>query len=75
MNQQEKRDAEMNKLYGDRGEIAWGNQIRSYVLDDRRVKDHRTGEETGNPERVLDGDIQAVIEAELRHRAIGRRKK
>ncbi len=73
--EQEKRDAEMTRLYGDRGEIAWGNQIRSYVLDDRRVKDHRTGEETGNPERVLDGDIQAFIEAELRRRAAGKKKK
>ena len=57
--EQAKRDQEMEKLYGDRGEIAWGNQIRSYVLDDRRVKDHRTGVETGNPERVLDGDLQS----------------
>jgi len=72
--EQEKRDAEMQKLYGDRGEIAWGSQIRSYVLDDRRVKDHRTGVETGNPERVLDGDIQDFIEAELRRKAAARRK-
>jgi peptide chain release factor 2 len=73
--EQEKRDQEMHKLYGDKGEIAWGSQIRSYVLDDRRVKDHRTGVETGNPERVLDGDIQAFIEAELRRRASGKRTK
>lgn len=66
---QEQRDAEMSKLYGDRGEIAWGSQIRSYVLDDRRVKDHRTLVETGNPERVLDGDLQDLIEAELRRKA------
>jgi peptide chain release factor 2 len=72
--EQEKRDQEMQKLYGDRGEIAWGSQIRSYVLDDRRVKDHRTGVETGNPERVLDGDLQEFLEAELRHRATGRKK-
>lgn len=67
--QQEQRDQEMQKLYGDRGEIAWGSQIRSYVLDDRRVKDHRTLVETGNPERVLDGDLQEFIEAELRRKA------
>jgi peptide chain release factor 2 len=73
--EQEKRDAEMSKLYGDRGEIAWGSQIRSYVLDDRRVKDHRTGVETGQPEKVLDGDIQEFIEAELRRRATKKSKK
>jgi peptide chain release factor 2 len=73
--EQEKRDAEMTKLYGDRGEIAWGSQIRSYVLDDRRVKDHRTGVETGNPERVLDGDLQEFIEAELRRKASKKGKK
>jgi len=72
--EQEKRDQEMQKLYGDRGEIAWGSQIRSYVLDDRRVKDHRTGLETGNPERVLDGDLQAFIEAELRRKAAAKKK-
>jgi len=72
--EQEKRDAEMHKLYGDRGEIAWGSQIRSYVLDDRRVKDHRTGVETGTPERVLDGDLQEFIEAELRRRASSKKK-
>ena len=66
---QQQRDQELQRLYGDKGEVAWGNQIRSYVLDDRRVKDHRTGLETGNPERVLDGDLQPFIEAELRRRA------
>jgi peptide chain release factor 2 len=71
---QEERDQEMESLYGDKGDIAWGSQIRSYVLDDRRVKDHRTGEETGNPERVLDGDLQAFIEAELRRQASKRNK-
>jgi peptide chain release factor 2 len=72
--EQEKRDQEMQKLYGDRGEIAWGSQIRSYVLDDRRVKDHRTGVETGNPERVLDGDLQEFLEAELRRRSSVKKK-
>jgi peptide chain release factor 2 len=73
--EQEKRDQEIHKLYGDKGEIAWGSQIRSYVLDDRRVKDHRTGVETGNPERVLDGDVQEFIEAELRRRATKQKSK
>jgi len=71
---QAERDQELQSLYGDKGEIAWGSQIRSYVLDDRRVKDHRTLHETGNPERVLDGDIQDFIEAQLRRRAEGRNK-
>jgi peptide chain release factor 2 len=70
---QSERDKEMESLYGDRGEVAWGNQIRSYVLDDRRVKDHRNGAETGNVERVLDGDVQMFIEAELRRRASKRK--
>jgi len=69
---QAERDKELHQLYGDKGEIAWGSQIRSYVLDDRRVKDHRTGVETGQPERALDGDIQMFIEAELRRRAANR---
>ncbi|MCG3177731.1 MAG: Peptide chain release factor 2 [Phycisphaerae bacterium] len=67
--EQERRDAQLAKLYGDKGEIAWGSQIRSYVLDDRRVKDHRTLEETSDVDAVLDGDIQAYIDSQLRHRA------
>lgn len=43
----------------------WGSQIRSYVLDDRRVKDHRTNEETRNPDAVLDGGIDAFLKAYL----------
>ena len=51
-----KRDAEMAKLYGEKGEIAWGSQIRSYVLNPyQMVKDHRTGMEVGNVQAVLDG--------------------
>ncbi len=67
--EQRKRDSDLAKLYGEKGQIAWGNQIRSYVLDDRRVKDHRTNVETFNPDRVLDGDIQMFIDAYLRKRA------
>jgi peptide chain release factor 2 len=67
--EQAKRDAELRQLYGDKGSIAWGNQIRSYVLDDRRVKDHRTNVETGNVESVLDrGELDSFIDAELRRR-------
>ncbi len=43
----------------------WGSQIRSYVLDDRRVKDHRTGYQTGNTDGVLDGDIDGFLKANL----------
>ena len=67
--EQAKRDEELKKLYGDKGAIAWGNQIRDYVLDDRRVKDKRTGVETSNVERVLDrGELDDFIDAELRRR-------
>jgi peptide chain release factor 2 len=65
------RKAEMNALSGDRGDNAWGNQIRSYVLAPyQQVKDLRTGYETGNVAAVLDGDLDAFMEAEL-HRQRG----
>jgi peptide chain release factor 2 len=74
--EQEKRDKEMNKLYGDKGEIAWGNQIRSYVLQPYQlVKDHRTGHETGNVEAILDGKLDEFIDSCLRHRAKFKAKK
>jgi peptide chain release factor 2 len=67
--EQAKRDAELKKMYGEKGAIAWGNQIRNYVLDDRRVKDLRTGVETTNVESVLDrGELDDFIDAELRRR-------
>jgi peptide chain release factor 2 len=70
MLQQKKRDAELAKLYGAKGEIAWGNQIRSYVMQPyQMVKDHRTSFQTGNVEAVLDGELDGFIEAYLRHRA------
>jgi peptide chain release factor 2 len=68
--EEEKRNKEMAGLYGPKGEIAWGNQIRSYVLQPYTlVKDHRTDHETGKVSDVLDGDIQKFIEAYLRQRA------
>ena len=68
--EQAKRDAELAKLYSDKGEIAWGNQIRSYVLHGStiHVKDHRTGYTVGDVQRVLDGDIQGFIDARLRQK-------
>jgi len=69
MMEQAKRDDELKKLYGEKGSIAWGNQIRSYVLDDRRVKDHRTNVETTQVEAVLDrGELDQFIDAELRRK-------
>jgi peptide chain release factor 2 len=64
------REAQLAALRGDRGEIAFGSQIRSYVLHPyQMVKDHRTGVETGNIQAVLDGDLDQFIAAELRRRA------
>jgi peptide chain release factor 2 len=71
--QQQQRDKEIAKLYGQKGEIAWGNQIRSYVLQPYTlVKDHRTDHETAKTQDVLDGDLEAFIEAELHRRAAAR---
>jgi peptide chain release factor 2 len=62
-----KREAEFAKMYGEKGEIAFGNQIRSYVMQPYTlVKDHRTEYETGNIQAVLDGEIDPFIEAFLR---------
>jgi peptide chain release factor 2 len=61
------RRAELDALSGDRGDNAWGNQIRSYVLAPYQlVKDLRTSYETGNVDAVLDGDLEGFMEAELR---------
>jgi peptide chain release factor 2 len=70
---EQKRGAEIARLYGEKGEIAWGSQIRSYVLQPyQMVKDHRTDFQTGNVTAVLDGDIGGFIENYLRYRAKGR---
>ena len=61
------RDAELSKLYGAKGEIAFGSQIRSYVMQPyQMVKDHRTNHEVGNVQGVLDGDLDGFIEEYLR---------
>jgi len=64
----EKKRAEKEKIESGKQKNEWGSQIRSYVLDDRRVKDHRTGYETRNPESVLDGDLEGFIKAYLRQK-------
>jgi len=70
MLQQQKRDAQIAKLYGDKGEIAWGNQIRSYFLQPYQMaKDHRTGLQVGNVTAVLDGELDGFIESYLRYKA------
>lgn len=62
----QRREQETAAYNATKSQIAWGSQIRSYVLAPyRMVKDHRTGEETGNPDAVLDGDLDAFIEAYL----------
>lgn len=68
--EQAKRDAELAKIYGEKGEIAWGNQIRSYVLHGStiHVKDHRTNLAIGDTQKVLDGGIQPFIDARLRQK-------
>lgn len=68
--EQAKRDAELAKLYGEKGEIAFGNQIRSYVLYPYRlVRDERTELKSPHTDKVLDGEIQEFIDAYLRYRA------
>lgn len=52
-------------IEGSKKKIEWGSQIRSYVLDDRRVKDHRTNYQTSNPDAVLNGDINEFLKAYL----------
>jgi len=72
--EEEKRQAELDKATGGKVDRGWGTQIRSYVLYDNRVKDHRTGFEAGNPQTVLDGDLQGFIDAELKRRRAEREK-
>ena len=61
-----KRMAEQAKLEDAKTDIGWGHQIRSYVLDQSRIKDLRTGVEKGDTQRVLDGDLDDYIEASLK---------
>src|SRR5205085_3418479 len=65
--EQDKKRAEIDRQYGEKGDIAWGSQIRSYVFQPyQMVKDHRTGAETSNVQSVMDGDIDIFIQAKLR---------
>lgn len=63
----DKKRAEVERQYGEKGDIAWGNQIRSYVFQPyQMVKDLRTGVQTGNIQAVMDGEIDEFIEGKLR---------
>ena len=72
--EEEKRMAELDAATGGKVDRGWGTQIRSYVIYDNRVKDHRTGHEVGNPQTVLDGNVQEFIDAELKRRRADREK-
>ena len=64
--EEQKRRAEQQKLEDNKADIGWGSQIRSYVLDQSRIKDLRTGVEKGDTQAVLDGDLDDFIEASLK---------
>lgn len=64
--EKKRKREKLEKLEDSKGKIAWGNQIRSYVLHPyRMIKDLRTSVETGNVDRVLDGDLDEFIKASL----------
>ncbi|GAA0857649.1 peptide chain release factor 2 [Aliiglaciecola litoralis] len=62
----QKQNEEKQAMEDSKSDIGWGSQIRSYVLDDSRIKDLRTGVETRNTQAVLDGDLDRFIEASLK---------
>lgn len=62
----QKKNAEQQALEDSKSDIGWGSQIRSYVLDQSRIKDHRTGCESSNTQRVLDGGLEDFIQASLK---------
>ena len=66
--EEDRKRAEADRQYSEKGDIAWGNQIRSYVFQPyQMVKDLRTGVESGNIQDIMDGNIDAYIEGMLRH--------
>ena len=70
--EEDKLKAESERDYSEKGDIGWGNQIRSYVFQPyQMIKDLRTGEETANVQSVMDGDINAFIESSLRGKKRG----
>lgn len=74
--EENRRRAEVEKQYDEKGEVAWGNQIRNYVLQPYTlVKDTRTGTETSQVQKVLDGDLDMFMEAYLKELVMKRNKK
>jgi len=70
--EQRKKEAEFNAIVGEKKDIAWGSQIRSYVFQPyQMLKDHRTGYEVGNVSSVMDGDLDGFIEAYLKRKLTG----
>jgi len=70
--EQKKKEAEFNAIVGEKKDIAWGSQIRSYVFQPyQMVKDHRTGFETGDVSSVMDGEVDGFIEAYLKKKLTG----
>jgi len=61
-----KRQEAQQAMEDSKSDIGWGSQIRSYVLDDQRIKDLRTGVQSSNCDKVLDGDLDEFIEASLK---------
>ncbi len=61
-----KRREEQNRVEDSKTDIGWGHQIRSYVLDQSRIKDLRTNVEIGNTQSILDGDLDVFITASLK---------
>ncbi len=71
--EEDKKRAEIDRQYGEKGDIAWGSQIRSYVFQPyQMVKDHRTGAQTSNVQEVMDGKIDMFIQAKLRGETIAK---
>ena len=66
----QKQQAEKDKLNAQKMKNEWGSQIRSYVLDDRWVKDLRTGFKVNNPDKVLDGDLDGFLKAFLMNNTV-----
>jgi len=62
----QKQNEDKQVLEDGKSDIGWGSQIRSYVLDDSRIKDLRTGVENRNTQAVLDGDLDKFLEASLK---------
>ena len=61
----QKQNAARDKIEAGKQKVEWGSQIRSYVLDDRRIKDHRSGYEVNNIEPVLNGNLDGFLKAYL----------